>query len=585
VIVTFIAMLVVSWRRWTSMIVDIGRETDLPFRIMNGEMLYRDVHYIYPPFSPYFNALLYRVFGPHLDTLILGGIFFAALLTFLCYKIASRFMPSTQAAIAVSFIVVLCVFKPAGNMILSYSAAGVHAAVFSLAAILFTMDYAERGKRRDLIVAGVFIGLAAITKQEFAFSCATAATAFLIYRHRSNVLAFLRDLAFVAIPAMIVAVPVFAWLFANIDWRILINDCHLFLTNIPESLVFYNRFRSGLDHPVASVFQMLGGAAVSIAFAALVVLFSDKTGRLRSRSVIAFAVSSIVVAIILFFFIEDWDGSPLRALPFFLAAMIFWSWTRKPKSGESENLPSEGSHRHQILFIIAVYALAMIVRVVLRVPSGGFSGSFYLPASIILIFYALLVLLPQAIGKWTNDDESQLRAMRIVTAICTLAIVVTGVSFGIRFRRNYNYEIVAPRGRLYGERYSGPALSETLKFIEANIAEGEFIAVLPEGCDIGFLTGRRMNFRHQVLIPSFLSEQDELDAIAALKKENIRYIFIPNRAMREFGKVEFGRDFYQTLGRYIEENYHVETIFGLTGDQKAVVGQPPFFVKVYKRNE
>src|SRR6186713_3295110 len=87
VVLTFAAMLAVSWRRWTSMIVDIGRETDLPLRIMNGEMLYRDVHYIYPPFSPYFNALLYWVFGPHLDTLAFSGIFFAMLLTFLCYKI------------------------------------------------------------------------------------------------------------------------------------------------------------------------------------------------------------------------------------------------------------------------------------------------------------------------------------------------------------------------------------------------------------------------------------------------------------------------------------------------------------------
>src|SRR5262245_56888453 len=63
----FVAMLLVSWRRWTSPIADSGREMDLPLRLMNGEMLYRDAHYIYPPFSPYFNSFLYRIFGAHLD--------------------------------------------------------------------------------------------------------------------------------------------------------------------------------------------------------------------------------------------------------------------------------------------------------------------------------------------------------------------------------------------------------------------------------------------------------------------------------------------------------------------------------------
>src|SRR5204863_2920647 len=70
----FIILLAVSWQRWTSVIADSGRELDLPLRLLNGEWLYRDVHYLYPPLSPYFNALLYRVFGPHLNVLQISGV-------------------------------------------------------------------------------------------------------------------------------------------------------------------------------------------------------------------------------------------------------------------------------------------------------------------------------------------------------------------------------------------------------------------------------------------------------------------------------------------------------------------------------
>ena len=65
----FLTMLATSWQRWTSVIADSGRELDLPLRLLRGETLYQDIHYLYPPFSPYFNALLYRIFGAHLNVL------------------------------------------------------------------------------------------------------------------------------------------------------------------------------------------------------------------------------------------------------------------------------------------------------------------------------------------------------------------------------------------------------------------------------------------------------------------------------------------------------------------------------------
>src|SRR5258706_9199141 len=399
VALTYAVMLLFSWRRWTTLIVDSGRETDLPLRLLNGEMLYRDVYYTYTPFSPYFNAFLYRVFGVHLDTLIVSGVVFSILLVLLCYKILRKLMPAGETAIATCFVVVLCVFKPAGNLIFPYSFAALHGAVFSLATVLFTLRYAQSQKKVDLIVAGVFIGLAEIAKHEFAFAGALTVSLYLIFLHGKDIRKLLVDLAFAAIPAFAVAVPVFAVLFANIDWRLLINDCHLFYTNIPESLVFYNRFRSGLNYPLDSFIQMIGATALSAAFTVLIIFFSDRAGKLRPKLIWLFAVSALIAAIILRLFFRQWDGSPLRALPFFLLGAIFIAWRRRsrPKSDGGNSLAGS-------LFIVAVYSLAMIVRVILRVPSGGFSCCLYLSRSLCLIFYALLCELPRAVRRWTNDE-------------------------------------------------------------------------------------------------------------------------------------------------------------------------------------
>src|SRR5262245_25589457 len=108
----FVAMLAVSWRRWISPVADSGREMDLPLRLMKGELLYRDVYYLYPPFSPYFNSLLYRIFGAHLDVLQAGGAICAALVVWMCYRIARRLMTPSESALAVIAVIVVCVFKP-----------------------------------------------------------------------------------------------------------------------------------------------------------------------------------------------------------------------------------------------------------------------------------------------------------------------------------------------------------------------------------------------------------------------------------------------------------------------------------------
>src|SRR5689334_6720568 len=100
IFVVFAAMLVVSWRRWTSPIADSGREMDLPRRLLDGELLYRDVHHLYPPLAPYFNALLYHIFGVHLDVLHAAGILCSVLIVVVCYRIARRLFEVVDAALA-----------------------------------------------------------------------------------------------------------------------------------------------------------------------------------------------------------------------------------------------------------------------------------------------------------------------------------------------------------------------------------------------------------------------------------------------------------------------------------------------------
>jgi hypothetical protein len=91
-----------------------------------------------------------------------------------------------------------------------------------------------------------------------------------------------------------------------------------------------------------------------------------------------------------------------------------------------------------------------------------------------------------------------------------------------------------------------------------------------------------MPFRHQILIPELMSEEDERRVIERLRQEPIRYVFIVNRPMREFGAEAFGRDFYTELGRWIDERYRLVKVCGSSRDERSQIGAPVFFIRIFE---
>jgi len=596
IVAVFAAMLAVSWRRWISLGADSGREMDLPLRLLNGELLYRDVYYLYPPFSPYFHSSLYRIFGPSLDVLQTGGALCAALIVWMCYRIARRLMTPSESALAVIAVTLVCVFKPAGNLIWPYAFAALHGLVFALGALLFALRYAENQRRQELIAAGVLIGLAAITKQEFALAGAGAVTAAVVWLRRSDFRKTATDLAWAAGPASLVALPVYAALLAFIGWKIIVEDCHLFYTHLPASLVFYNAQRTGLDRPLFSFAQMIGAAAVGVAILSAIALLSgpvrstafrrkhliDRTpppeggttnstsGQMR-RLWITLGVSSLVALAVRLIEGEYWDGSPMRALPFLLLAMIVVGWRRNWENGANA-----------ALFIIAVYSLSILARVALRVPSGGAFGGFFLPTSLILFCYLFLRAAPAAVGRLWRDRLATRRARLIGAWTLIAALMVTAVIYGVRYRRNFDFELKTPRGDLFIRRPIGEAYREALDFIAERSTPADAIAVFPEGSELAFLGERRMALRLQIFHPGFLDEQGERAEIARLRAANVRYALIVNRSMHEFGADVFGRDYFPALGGWIDERYRLVKVCGASEDEGLQIGDSVFFVKIFE---
>jgi hypothetical protein len=265
---------------------------------------------------------------------------------------------------------------------------------------------------------------------------------------------------------------------------------------------------------------------------------------------------------------RQWDGSPLRALPFLLLALIVVGWRRRGRTAGENGA----------LFMLAVYSLAILGRVALRVPSGGAFGSFFLPTSLILFCYLFLRVAPGAI----DDPLAARRARLIAGGAIGVLFLATAIVFTVRYHKNFTYKLRTPRGDLYVRRPVGQAFRDALDFIAERTTPEDAVAVLPEGSDLAFLGERPMALRLQIFHPGFLDEEGERAEIARLQAAHVRYVFVTNRPMREFGAEALGRDYFPTLGQWIDEHYRLVKVCGPSKDEQIQIGDPVFFVKIFE---
>jgi 4-amino-4-deoxy-L-arabinose transferase-like glycosyltransferase len=574
-------MLAISWRRWMTPIADSGRELDLPRRLLEGEMLYRDLHYLYPPLTPYLHALLYRWCGETLLVPQLAGGLASLLIVGLAWRMSRSLMGRREAAMAAAVVLLLCVFKPTGTMISPYAYAALYGCLLSMAILWLAIE--EKGERWRRYLIGGLLGATLLTKLEFAMAGAFVVVVHALLRAwltsggswRVAGREALRLLLPVGLLSLAIAGPVYGYFFYHVGWETLLTDCHLFYTHLPSSLLLYNARRSGLDRPLLSLLQLVGGGLVLGVALLLLAVSTDprRAWRARSRVAVALLLLGLGVGAIYLASRGQWDGSPLRFLPVVLlgGGVAGWRWMAR------------GDRRGPISILLAVYGLAVLARVALRVPSGGAFGGFFLPIPLVLFSYGWLVGWPEWLGaKIEGGAQVVQRAGRVAAWAILLLLLGMAVVHGHRYRRLYAFPIETARGDFYAPTSTGPALAEALSFLERETAPGDRILVLPEGSELAFLTGRRMPLRHQIFLPGLMSSSEERTMLQSLERSPVEYLFLVNRPMREFGAVAFGDDFYRPFGNWIETHYRRVATLGEGVSPTARIGDPTFFIHVYR---
>jgi 4-amino-4-deoxy-L-arabinose transferase-like glycosyltransferase len=583
-------------------------------RLARGEMLYSDVRHIYGPLSPYLNAALYLIFGPSLGVLYANGIFTALLIIGLVYWLSRQFMgraPSAAAALSVMWI---CAFKQAGNYVLPYSYAALHGCALGLASLALVVKAVQakeagskrvtgikgaKGAARYLVWGGLVAGLAVLAKTEMGFAAVSTGAVAAGLMHYPHLKRASKAIALFLCSALGLVGLVYGSIGARVGWHALLQESFLFLQNLPPELVYFNRRMSGIDQPLLSLAQMAGSVLRIVSFALALASISMLLSRWRrrhaftevpmgdrslpdaGRTTYALLWTVLAVSILVFAVAPaagrlQWDKGPYLAMPVLLVALLVAMFVRYQRQ---ILLSNESRAKTVILLALIVYSLFSLVRVILRVRSGGAYSSYLLPASVILFTYCWIAVFPGLI----KDRRARPMARNIVLGLIFTWVAVTAGVVTHRFRTNNTYPIRTERGTIIAIPELGIAFDEAVQFINRETESTDPVAVVPEGTSLNFFTDRPNPLREEITTPGYLNADQEERAINRLIASNTRLILVTNRATPEFGRGIFGKDYCERLMQWIDENFEQYAIFGPSHDPNMRIGGRTFFIRAYRR--
>jgi len=164
-------MVSISWLKWPDLLVDFGAQAYIPWRLTEGQVLYKDILSIYGPLSSYLHALLFKLFGQGISVLtgfnllVVTGL--SALIYCLFQKLAN---PLTGFLCTFAFLTVFAFgqYQAGGNynFICAYVYELPHGVALSFLALFFVLKFLENPQPKYLGYSGGIVGLVYWTKME-----------------------------------------------------------------------------------------------------------------------------------------------------------------------------------------------------------------------------------------------------------------------------------------------------------------------------------------------------------------------------------------------------------------------------------
>ena len=587
-----------TWGHWGDFQIDSGRELYVPAAILKGKLLFRDLWYMYGPLAPYLKALLFWIFGVHLNVLYAFGLSLAIGTALLTFEVGRGFgLGVLGSTVAPLFFLFEAFYPTLRNFIFPYSYAASLGAFLGAACLYFVMRHASSRRSFDLGAAALLGGLVVLTKQEMGVSC-LALLGFEVaacYGDRRSGRE-LRGNIGTCLAGLFPAAAVYAWFIWKVSLRVL-----LFVNWISTPGTYFMRTfgkftipAQGLRFVPSELFPAVGLAVVGLAlwaFVGNIIVSAIKELHLKSQWSIAAATFGsllpLLAAAVFFEVNYPWGvrADPAWAMSYLVGPLtqaifpdglfflvLFFTihalWKLRKTPGNVLAIQEAG---------LGIYAAFVGVRMMMELrPTSPYQSTVCFNSASFLIFVVLLC----RVISWacTPLDPKQKR-------LVTSGMLISEIGFlAILFfpnPRTLPIKLVTDYGSFYTRKDAAALLPQIISFMKSHTRNGKDILVLPEPPSLYVFAGMEAPSRWYSLVPGYVAPEQEQDFIDDVTRNQVRYILISNRIVIEYHVSGFANGGYnQGIYRWIMANYVRTAQFGPRGAQ-----YPPYIVWVYERRD
>lgn len=564
-----------SWLRWPDPQIDFGRELYVPWRLSQGAVLYRDIAYWTGPLSVHWHALLFKVFGVSLRTVLVSNAVVLSLVLACVYRVVRRLGDSLAALIACLVLIGTSAFAQLTgianyNFLAPYRHELTHGMLLGFLGLECIACFRATGRTFWAGAAGFLLGASLLTKVEVIVATASALPLGFVLALVARRTARARALGQLATFVVMAALPPFAafWLLrtalpAEEALAGLLAPIRALLSSGYNSSKFA-LVGSGLDDPVRRSFET-GLSALLVALTLAGVAWAARAWRepIRPRTV-ALAAGLLAVVSWPLVSLATWLFAA-RALPVLVLAALVLSaldlWRKRDSWQEvaAEQLP------------LIVWSAAWLAKMGLNARTYHYG--FVLAAPSLALSCVLLL-------RWIPARlfVSPARAGVMRAGVCVLLLMfalahVRGSAPQVRARV---HSLGVGGDRFFVEE-RGEAIERLRAEIERSVPRAATIAVLPEGVMVNYLVRRASAVPNLEFIPSELQFFGEQRVLDAFQRSTPDWVVIIPRDTAEYGARFFGLDYGLLIGGFVRSHYR--TYKAITLAQPSAAGAAVLLLK------
>ena len=585
-------MLIWSWGTWPDPLVDFGVQLYVPWQLVTGHVLYRDITYYNGPLSEYFNAAAFSIFGVGLNTLVWVNLVILVFTIILAYRLTVRASGRLSATMTGLTFVLVSAFGQVVrlgnyNWVTPYHHELTHGAVLAILAIACLDRYRRTGKNLDhpfneaqkgekttifsppdsasgrrgvlnsssayafgwLAVSGVCVGAAFLTKAEPSLAAIAAVGAQLLshwWIDRASPKRVLVESSIIVMATL--AVPLIAWALLAIAMPAreallgVLGSWPWALDRRITSLHFYREV-AGLNDVHDNLLIMAKWSAIYAALMGIGVGLGLACRSSRHRTaVIGGSFAICTVNILAWRLSSSTVSGMLTPLPICLAGAALVTakdvWQRRTAIAS-------------LRFALVVFAAALVGKMGLATFAYHYGFVLAWPATAVLV-----CAVTRDIPAWVDRHGGAGQVVRSVG----LSAWLIGVG-AILFSDHHNFEkkksILFPGtpDEFRGDG-NGVQVQIACEKIDHLIPKSGTVMVLPQGLMINYLTRRASPSRYENFMPPEVLAVGEQTILDDVKKHPPDVIVLNPAVMRDGFFTLDDRDAYGAeTYRWVLENY------------------------------